>query len=445
MARMSARSERLFEMLRELVAIQSVSPDAARANDVVQAARWAAEKIHRIGGDVLISQGDGGLPLVTGEVRASTSPQAAPDVLVYAHVDVQAAGPLETWESPPFELTSRDGQLYGRGVADDKANVVVLLTAVEELAAAGMLPVNVRFLIDAEEEVGGDSADQWLRSDTRGASAAVMLDGSVDELTVGIRGMVHGRIRIRTGVADQHSGLYGGAALPASEALVKATSALLPDADGLLPPSLRIGVVPASEAERERWRGLPPGQQLLTEAGLRAADATAARDFHQRTRAEPALTITGIHSGEVSQFSASIPVEAEANIMLRLVAGQSAGTVAAEAERLLREAIPSEASLELDWDLLFDGAAMQADAPELALAADAIERCIGARPVALRSGGSLPLFENLCLRGIPIICTGFGVEREANMHGPNERFPAAHLERGTDAMREILTRLAERA
>src|SRR5262245_29219851 len=120
----------MFEALRELVAIESVSPDAARANDVVRAARWAGEKVRRIGGDVLISPGDGGFPLVTGEVRASASPLGAPDVLVYAHVDVQAAGPLELWESPPFELTPRDGQLYARGVADDKANVVILLTAV---------------------------------------------------------------------------------------------------------------------------------------------------------------------------------------------------------------------------------------------------------------------------------------------------------------------------
>src|SRR5262245_59215146 len=232
MVPVSPRAERLFEALLELVAIESVSPDAARADDVLEAARWAAEKISRIGGDVLISQAGDGLPLVTVEVRASASPQGAPDVLVYAHVDVQATGPLELWQSPPFELTSRDGQLYGRGVADDKANVVILLAAVEELAAGGVLPVNVRFLIDAEEEVGGDSADEWLLGDTRGASAAVMLDGSVDELTVGIRGIVHGRIRVTTGVAGQHSGLYGGAALSASEALVGATSALLPGEDG---------------------------------------------------------------------------------------------------------------------------------------------------------------------------------------------------------------------
>jgi acetylornithine deacetylase/succinyl-diaminopimelate desuccinylase-like protein len=443
MVRMTTRAEHLFEALRELVAIKSVSPDATCAGDVLDAARWVAKRMRRIGGEVTILEGCGGFPLVIGEVRASSSPAEAPDVLLYAHVDVQGAGPLESWDSPPFELTARNGQLYGRGVADDKANVVILLAAVEKLADARTLPVNVRFLIDAEEEIGGDSADKWLLSDTRGASVAVMLDGSVDELTIGIRGMVYGRIRVATGVAGQHSGLYGGAALSASEALVRAVSALLPGEDGRLPPSLRVDAVSTSEAERESWQGLPPGHELLAEAGLRAADATAARNFHERTRAQPALTITGVHSGDVSQFSSSIPVDAEANIMLRPVAGQSATALAAEVERLLRQACPPEAALELNWDLLYDGAAIQADAPELAIAADAVERHLGARPIPLRTGGSLPLFENLCLRGIPVICTGFGIERVANMHGPNERFPESHLQHGADAMCEILTLLGE--
>jgi acetylornithine deacetylase/succinyl-diaminopimelate desuccinylase-like protein len=442
MACVSSRTERLLSGLRELVAIESVSPDSARADAVDRAARWAAARIRRAGGDVSVSKVERGRPLVIGEIPASATPRDAPDVLLYGHVDVQPAGPLELWDSPPFELTRRDGQLYGRGVADDKANVVILLAAVEELVSVHALPVNVRFLIDAEEEVGGESADEWLRNDSRGASAALILDGSVDELTVGIRGMLYGRISVTTGAAEQHSGLYGGAALSAGETLVRATSALLA-LDGRLPRPLRRGAAPPSAGEQESWHRLRTGEELLAEAGLRAADTTAAREFHQRTRAEPALTITGMRVGDVSQFSGSIPFEAEATIMLRPVAGQSATAIAAEVERLVRDACPSEASLELKWDLLYDGAAMAPDTPELILAADAIERNIGARPVPLRTGGSLPLFENLCQRGTPVICTGFGVEREANMHGPNERFPEAHLERGVDAIREILVGLGK--
>jgi acetylornithine deacetylase/succinyl-diaminopimelate desuccinylase-like protein len=443
--RLASRAARLSEALAELVAIRSVSPDPACAGEVARAADWAAERIRRIGGDATVSAAVGALPLVVGEVAASSSPGSAPDVLVYAHVDVQSAGPLDAWGSPPFELTRRDGQLYGRGVADDKANVVILLAAVEELAAAGDLPVNVRFLIDAEEEVAGDSADRWLLADERGAAVAVMLDGSVDELTTGIRGVMYGSVGVTTGTTGQHAGLYGGAALPAIDALIRALGALLPGSDGRLPDALRAGATPASDTERTSWGRLPSGAELLDEAGLRPADATAGRDFHERTRAEPALTITGIGAGDVALLSPVIPVEAKAAVMLRPVAGQSAAALAAEVERLLREACPAGGVVDVSWEMLFDGVATDGDAPELRLAADAIERCVGIRPAAVRTGGSLPLFENLCLRGIPVVCTGFGIEREANMHGSNERFPEAHLERGTEAMLQILTGLGSRS
>src|SRR5262249_14108835 len=230
-------------------------------------------------------------------------------------------------------------------------------------------------------------------------------------------------------------------ALSAIDALLRATGALLPDDEGRLPGALQAGAMPVTEAEREAWRQLLPGAELLAEAGLRAADETAAQDFHERTRAAPALTIIGIESGNVAQFSAAIPIEARASVMLRSVAGQSATALAIEVERLMRSACPPAAVLELTWDLVVDGAATEPEAPQLAIASDAIEQCFGTRPVAVRCGGSLPLFETLSGRGIPVINTGFGIEREANMHGPNERFPERHLELGTDAVVQILTRL----
>src|SRR5262245_55594750 len=299
----------LLDALAELVAIRSISPDGSCADEVARAIGWVAERIRRMGGTCTLEPTPGGQPLLVGEVTASRSSASARDVLAYAHVDVQMPGPLDAWESPPFELTRRDGQLYGRGVADDKANVVILLAAVEGLVAEDALPVNVRFLIDAEEEVGGDSADEWLAADMRGAAVALMLDGSVDELTVGVRGTLYGSVRVTTGVSPQHSGLYGGAALSATDALIRACSALLPDADGRLPEPLRAGAGITSERERRGWSELPPGAELLADAGLRPADATAAAQFHPRTRSEPAITITGIRAGEVAHVSSTIPVE----------------------------------------------------------------------------------------------------------------------------------------
>lgn len=431
----------LVAALAELVAIRSVSPDPSCAGEVVRAAEWVAERIRAIGGSCSVMLSHDGVPLTVGEVEASSGRRRARDVLVYAHIDVQPAGDVETWESPPFELTVRGDRLVGRGAADDKANVVIMLAAVEQLVREGALPTNVRFLVDAEEEVGGDTADEWLLADERGASVALMLDGTVDHLAVGIRGLMHGTVAITTGTSEQHSGLYGGAALAATDALIRTLACLLPGDDGLLPGQLRAGVPEPFDLERETWSKLQSGAELLVEAGLRPADGRAGDAFHRRTRAEPALTILGVASGHTPDYAATIPVYAEATISLRPVGGQSAERLAREVESMLRAACPPPATLELDWRFLYDGAAIPMDTAELTLAADVIERHIGSRPAMLRSSGGLPLFETLGRRGIPVISTGFGIGHDANMHGPNENFPRAHLTRGVAAVRELLTRL----
>jgi acetylornithine deacetylase/succinyl-diaminopimelate desuccinylase-like protein len=426
--------------LAELISIRSVSPDPACAAELQRAAEWVATRIRRAGGSSEIRPG--AVPLVVGEVPASQT--SAGDVLAYAHFDVQPAHESELWETDPFQLVERDGQLFGRGVADDKANLVILLHAVEQLARAGSLPVNVRFLIDGEEEVGGDSADEWLLADERGASVALMLDGSVDELTTGIRGMLFGHLRITTGKTEQHAGLYGGAALAATDALTRTLAAVLPGPDGLLPAPLRAGVVEASGQERHDWLMQPPGSELLADAGLRPADASAAADFHLRTRAEPAVTIHGIASGHATEYAATIPVEAHANFSVRTIGGQSARSIASTFEQLLQGACPAEAELEIEWRFQYDGASIRRDTPELVIASDAIERHFGRRPSLLRSGGSLPLFETLARRDIPVVSTGFAIEREAGMHGPNERFPAAHVDLGIATVKEILAQIGKR-
>ncbi|HLB04278.1 MAG TPA: M20/M25/M40 family metallo-hydrolase, partial [Gaiellaceae bacterium] len=166
---MAATYEELRAKLAELIAIPSVSADPAHAGDVETAAAWVADQIRGAGGEVEILPWNGGRPLVIGEVRASAGAESAPTVLCYAHFDVQPPDPLELWESPPFELAERDGWLYARGVADDKAHLFMLVEAARQLAAGGELPVNVRFALDSEEEVGGQSVVEWVAADERGA------------------------------------------------------------------------------------------------------------------------------------------------------------------------------------------------------------------------------------------------------------------------------------
>ena len=212
---MTPSHEELRAQLAELIAIPSVSADAAHAGDIVAAADWVAARIRAAGGEADVVPWNGGRPLVIGEIRASERPESAPTVLCYAHFDVQPPDPLELWESPPFELTKRDGRLYARGVADDKGNLFVLVEAARQLAEAGELPVNVRFGFDGEEEVGGDSIVQWVEQDERGADAAVILDGAMARrgqpvFYVGVRGMLYLHLRVRTGTTDMHSGMFGG-------------------------------------------------------------------------------------------------------------------------------------------------------------------------------------------------------------------------------------------
>src|SRR5262249_55206478 len=189
------------------------------------------------------------------------------------------------------------------------------------------------------------------------------------------------------------------------------------------------------------WRGLPPGAEVLAEAGLRPADPRAAADFHRRTRAEPSLTIHGIDSGRATEFRTSIPVEATARFSLRPGAGQSADEVALAFERLIHDACPAGATVSVEWLFRYNGAATPFQAPELDLAAAAIERNFGRRPALVRSGASLPLLETLASRGIPAIATAFPFESDGNMHGPNEPFPRANLELGLTTVSGLLGEL----
>ena len=263
------------ELLDELVdwlRIPSISTGEGDPADIERAATWAADRIRGAGGDADLVRIGRGNPLVVGELRAADP--AAPTVLIYGHYDVQGIGDAAAWTSPPFEPTIRDGRLYARGAADDKGNFLPLLHVACELARGDALPVHVRVLIEGEEEVGGASVAQWVRADERGADAAVVFDsGMVDAetpaVTVGLRGIVHSHLVVRTGERDIHQGVYGGAALNALNVLHAVVAAVLPDATGRVRPELAAGVLAPSAVERDSWTRLPSGATQLDEVGAR--------------------------------------------------------------------------------------------------------------------------------------------------------------------------------
>ena len=444
---MTVPSDSLRDALADLIAIPSVSADAAHAADIEAAAAWVVGRI-RDGGGAAELVPWGTRPLVVGEMPASEGPKSAPTILCYAHFDVQPADPLELWESPPFELTQRDGKLWARGVADDKGNLFTLVEAARQLAAEGSLPVNVRFAFDGEEEIGGDSIVEWLEQDEGHADAALILDGAMASrdqpiFYVGVRGMLYFHLRVRTGRTDMHSGMFGAAALNATHALMSALATVVPRTDGYLPDELRAGAIPPSEEELAAWAQLPSGPEQLTHYGATPIAAGAGESFYVRTFADTALDVNGIASGSPDLVKTVLPVEARANVSIRLAPGQDPETIRAAFERLLQEGLPDGAELEITVKNSARPALTPTDAPAIRLAADAFERVVGARPLLVRTGGTLPIYAGLVARGLPTLATGFGIESECNVHAPNENVPEDAIDVGVATMREVFTRLGE--
>ncbi|HEX2111346.1 MAG TPA: M20/M25/M40 family metallo-hydrolase [Gaiellaceae bacterium] len=428
--------EELFEFLR----IPSVSADAAHAADVRRAAEWVRDFVRVAGGDAELVP-TGAQPLAVGEIPASKRSADAPTVLVYGHFDVQPPAPLAAWDSPPFEPTVRDGWIYARGAADDKGNLYLLLKAAAMLAAEGGLPVNVRIVCDGEEETGGHSVVDFLAEDERGADACVIFDGpmparDVPAFEIGTRGLVYFHVRVRTGERDLHSGLYGGAALNAAHALMTVLGAVVAE-----PDELKRGVVAPTEDEIASWAELEPGTEALAGQGARPKDADAAAEFYLRTFAGIAVDVHGIRVGEAELQKTVLPVEAEANVSIRLAPGQDEEEIGIAFERILREAAPPGADVDVERWAASPAGLVPADSLAVRLAQDAFERALGRRPLLLRSGGTLPIVPALGVKGIPTILSGFDVP-EGNIHAPNERLLARYVPLGVAAARETFVAFA---
>jgi acetylornithine deacetylase/succinyl-diaminopimelate desuccinylase-like protein len=432
--------EELYDWLR----IPSISADPAHADDVQEAGRWLRDFVLGAGGEAEIRQTETS-PLVVGEIPASNGANGAdgaPTVLLYGHFDVQPPAPLDLWDSEPFEPEIRDGYIYARGAVDDKGNAFLLLKAAQLLSAERALPVNVRVAFDGEEETGGHSIVEFLAEDDRGADACIIFDSGmpredVPAFDLGVRGIIYYHLRLHTGDRDLHSGVFGGAALNAAHALMRALDAVIST-----PQELHAGVTEPTDEERASWGELDPGESVLAEAGARPIDEHAAEEFYARTLAGPAVDVHGIAVGEPNFQKTVLPVAAEANVSIRLAPGQDVEKIDDAFQRLLRAATPASADLEIDRWASSPAGLIPPDSPAVRLAQEAFERVLGRRPLLLRSGGTLPIVPALADRGIPTILSGFALPG-ANMHSPNERLLARYVPLGVAAARETLVALAE--
>lgn len=433
--------QRLLDDLTDWLQIPSVSTGGGDPAAIERAAAWVIERLLAAGGSgELVTIGDGN-PLAVGELAASDP--AAPTILIYGHYDVQAPGPPELWTTPPFAPEIRDGRLYARGASDDKGNFLPLLHVACAMASAGELPVNIRVLVEGEEETNGDAVTEWVQADGVGADAAIVFDSGMPDpqtpaITIGLRGIVMLTLDVRTAERNLHSGMYGGSVLNALHVMNHLIAQVLPGPDGRLREELRAGVRAPAAAELASWKRLIPGAQALAAAGGRPVHPGAGDEYYERNGADAALDVNELVGGEPRTV---VPAHAHATLSMRLAPGQDPQQMLEVLTRLLRDALPEGAELELRSHsappALFDP-----DEPALRLAAEALRRACGSEPVFLRTGGSIPIVAEFAARGYPVIVGGFALPQDA-VHAADESFALSSLAAGEASARELYLALAQ--
>src|SRR3984957_6853541 len=421
---------RFLEELKEFLRIPSISTLPEHAKDVHRAAEFVAAKLKAAGlENVEIIETDRH-PLVYADWLHAPG---KPTVLCYGHFDVQPPDPLELWESPPFQPTERNGNLYARGSADDKGQMFSHIKAMEAIKAIyGRVPVNVKFLIEGEEEVGGLSVAEYvaahpekLKADVALVSDTEMYEPGMPTLNIGLRGLVYMEIESRGPMRDLHSGLYGGAAPNAVFGLIELL-AKAKDADGHIQiPGIYDDVEPPSAEEKESWTHLPfdEDEYLKTEVG--STELTGEPDYpvFERTWARPTFEVHGIAGGFTGAGAKTvIPAKAVAKVSIRLVPRQDPEKIIRALKQFVKDNTPRGIQFDVRVLSAGPGLMVNTDHPAIRVAAKAFSDIFGKPTVFTRSGGSIPIVGDFATHlGIPTILMGFGLPDDG-LHSPNEKY-----------------------
>lgn len=434
---------RFLSELKDLLRIPSVSTLPEHKSDVRRAAEFVAAEMKRIGlehVEVISTQGH---PLVYGDWLHAGG---KPTVLCYGHYDVQPAEPLDEWKSPPFEPTERNQNLYARGAVDDKGQMYMHLKALESLmkAGSGKLPVNVRLIIEGEEEVGGESIAKFVRehperlkSDVALVSDTEMFAPGLPTLCVGLRGMVYTELQAQGAMTDLHSGMYGGAAPNPLIALAHIITKLK-DANGrILIPGFYDRVEEPSKDELAAWKRLPFDEEHYRKTEVGSNVLTGEKDYSvlYRTWARPTLEVHGMPGGFVGAGAKTvIPARASAKISMRLVPDQRPDEIFKLYSDFVRSLTPAGIQLSIKQWSLADPIVIRTDNHFVRASAAAMHEVFGKDTVFIRSGGSIPIvadFEKVLK--IPSVMMGFGLPDD-NLHAPNEKFHIPNFYAGIESI-----------
>jgi acetylornithine deacetylase/succinyl-diaminopimelate desuccinylase-like protein len=435
-----------LEDLKAFLRIPSISTLTEHKSDIQRAAEFVRDDLKKGGLEhAELIEGKGN-PLVYADWLGAPG---KPTLLLYGHYDVQPPDPLDEWKSPPFEPAIRNNNIYARGSADDKGQTYILIKAVEGLLKQhGRLPINVKFLIEGEEEVGGEHIESYVASKPARlkADCAVICDTEMfapemPTICVGLRGIVYGELIVQGADHDLHSGVYGGAAPNPIQAIAEILSALKDREGHIRIPGFYDRVQPPSEKEREAWARLPFNEKeyLEKEIGAKSLVGEPEIPLFERLWARPTLEVHGIRGGFIGEGAKTvIPARALAKVSMRLVADQRPGEAAQQLQKAVADACPKGVTAEYKVIHSAPPSLVNPDNRFIHAAADAMREVFGKETVYIRSGGSIPIvaaFDEYL--GIPSVMMGFGLPDD-NLHAPNEKLHLPNFFRGIQAVGRYL-------
>jgi acetylornithine deacetylase/succinyl-diaminopimelate desuccinylase-like protein len=445
----SANEGRFLEELKDWLRIPSISTLPEHAGDVRRAAEFAAEQLRQIGFDKVQLIETQGHPLVYGEWLKESG---KPTLLAYGHYDVQPVDPVELWDSPPFEPTVRGDNLYCRGACDDKGQTMLVLKAMESLVRVnGHLPVNVRVLLEGEEEAGGEAIEHYVRTyperlqcDTAFICDTGMPSQEIPALVYGLRGITYTEVEVHGAKRDLHSGEFGGIAPNPLHALALIIAGLK-DAEGRINiPGLFDKVRQPTEAERTFWRSNPQGIEGVLKTEMGVSQFSGENDYSalERLSARPTLEVHGISGGFVGEGAKTvIPAQGKAKISLRLPPDLKPSEVFALFEKRVKELAPRD--VEVTVRNLHGGEAVlvEPDSTPMRAAIAALKETYKQEPMLIREGGSIPiaaLFHEIL--HAPVVLMGFGLPDD-NLHAPNEKYSLTQFYKGLRTVASFLQKL----
>jgi acetylornithine deacetylase/succinyl-diaminopimelate desuccinylase-like protein len=447
-----AHKPELIETLKALVACPSIGADPAMADGMEAARQLIETQLVRLGFQSLqrlAPEGGEGQPCLYGE---RLDAPGKPTILIYAHYDVQPPDPLEKWDTPPFEATARGDRLYGRGISDDKGPMMIALSTLAAfIAVDGKLPLNVKLLIEGEEETGSPSLPGILarHRNLLKADAVLSADGArwrpdLVALNVGSRGNAGFEVRLQTAAHDLHSGRYGGIVANPLHVLSKLIASLHDDQGRIAAPSFYDGVQPPTKTERAEIDTIPYDEAQAFASISAHPQGEAGYSTLERLWLRPTLDVNGMWGGYTGAGSKTvIPNEAFAKLTMRLVPGQNPATAQAAVIAHLNAQVPDGATLEISGERGASGAyAVPPEHPLLAAASAALEITTGCAPLKVRIGASLPLTEIVKrVLGLDTVMFSFALSDE-NFHAPNEFFRLSSITDGLAAWVQILRQVA---